>query len=68
MRHGHHRNRLPASENRKRNSGEPQRNWADPDSLPDDVLDYIGRALSSMRSGRVFDEFGWEPTAEASSR
>lgn len=42
--------------------------WADPARLPDDALDYVGRALDSVAAGRVFDEFGWEPVAEANGR
>ncbi|OZM70697.1 hypothetical protein CFN78_23785 [Amycolatopsis antarctica] len=34
--------------------------WADPGSLPADVLDFVPRALDNVRNGRHFDEFGWE--------
>jgi hypothetical protein len=54
------RNRLPTSENRRRNSGEPQRSWADPDDLPLGTLDYIGAAIANLSQGRHFSEHGWE--------
>ena len=34
--------------------------WADPGSLPVDVLDFVPRALDNVRNGRHFDEFGWK--------
>jgi 8-oxo-dGTP pyrophosphatase MutT (NUDIX family) len=34
--------------------------WAAPDSLPDDVLDFVPRALANRQQRRSFDEFGWD--------
>jgi 8-oxo-dGTP pyrophosphatase MutT (NUDIX family) len=33
--------------------------WADPDSLPDDALDYVGQALANASGGIHFHEHGW---------
>jgi hypothetical protein len=59
LRHKHHRNRLPTSENRRRNSGEPQRNWVSPDDLPSATLDYISAAIDNLGRGLHFCEYGW---------
>jgi hypothetical protein len=57
--HSHHGIRAATSENPKRNSGEPQRNWADPDNLPPGTLDYISAAIANLSQGRHFCEHGW---------
>lgn len=50
-----------------RNSGEPQRKWADPNDLPPGTLDYIGAAIANLTQGRHFCERGWEPAIGSSS-
>ena len=35
--------------------------WADPGSLPNGTLDYIGPAITNFSRGRHFCELGWEP-------
>jgi 8-oxo-dGTP diphosphatase len=37
--------------------------WADPASLPDDTLDYVGQALANAGNGVHFHEHGWIPAA-----
>jgi hypothetical protein len=61
LHHSHHRNRDAISENRKHNSGEPQRIWADPDTLPPGTLDYISAAIDNLRQELHFCEYGWNP-------
>ncbi|MCP2256547.1 ADP-ribose pyrophosphatase YjhB, NUDIX family [Streptoalloteichus tenebrarius] len=34
--------------------------WVDPDDLPEDALDFVGRAITNARTGRHFDEYGWD--------
>ena len=52
-------NRLPASENRRRNSGEPQRKWADPGDLPPDTVDYTAAIIKAAERGDNFVLNGW---------
>jgi hypothetical protein len=61
LRHSHHRNSAAVSENRRRNSGEPQRMWAAPGDLPPGTLDYITAAIGNLTQKRHFSEYGWEP-------
>jgi len=61
LHHSHHRNRVAISENRRRNSSEPQRNWVSPDDVPPDTLDYISAAIDNPGQGRHFCEHGWNP-------
>ena len=60
LRHSHNRNRAAVTENRKGNSGEPQRKWADQGDLPPGTLEYVSAAISNLRQGRHFSEHGWE--------
>ena len=59
LHHSHHRNSAAVSENRRRNSGEPQRIWAVPANLPDDTLEYVTAAIANARADRWFSEHGW---------
>ena len=61
LRHSHHRNRLPTSENRRRNSGEPQRIWAPFDQLPDSTWPYTAAGLAQYRAGSPFSLHGFSP-------
>ncbi len=33
--------------------------WADPETLPPNVIPYIRRAIENYRAGRWFDSYGW---------
>lgn len=33
--------------------------WADPETLPPNVIPYVRRAIDNYRAGRWFDSFGW---------
>jgi heme a synthase len=46
--HSHHGNRAAVTENRKCNSGEPQRIWADPARLPPNTVPYTAAALAAI--------------------
>lgn len=35
--------------------------WADPESLPDDTLEFIGQAWNDAQNGRLLREFGFTP-------
>ena len=35
--------------------------WADLNDLPDDVIDYVARALDALRRGEPLVLFGWPP-------
>jgi hypothetical protein len=59
LRHSHHRNKVPTSENRRRNSGEPQRIWADPARLPPDTVDYTAAVITAVEHGLTFTLNGW---------
>ena len=61
LHHSHHRNRAATSENRRGNSGEPQRMWAGPADLPAGTLEYISAAMANLGQSRHFSEHGWEP-------
>lgn len=60
LRHSYYGNRVPTSENRRRNSSEPQRIWASPDHLPPGTLDYITVAID-LGQRLHFCEYGWNP-------
>jgi hypothetical protein len=53
LRHSHHRNRAAVSENRKGNSGEPQRMWADPACPPPSTVPYTAAALAAITERTV---------------
>ncbi|SHF17587.1 NUDIX domain-containing protein [Streptoalloteichus hindustanus] len=36
--------------------------WADPADLPEDALAFVGQAIANARTGRHFDEYGWDAT------
>jgi hypothetical protein len=59
LRHSHHRNRVATSENRRRNSGEPKRNWASPAHLPPDTVGYTGAVIGAVEHGLTFTLNGW---------
>jgi hypothetical protein len=59
LHHSHDRNRGAVSENRKGNSGEPQRIWAEPANLPGDTLEYVTSAIVNALAGHWFSEHGW---------
>lgn len=59
LHHSHHRNRAAVSENRKSNSGEPQRMWADPARLPPDVVGYAAAVITTVKHGLTFTLNGW---------
>ena len=42
-----------------RNSGEPQRNWADPSDLPPDTVDYTAAIIQAAERGGNFALNGW---------
>jgi hypothetical protein len=57
--HSHYRNRATAAENRSGNSGEPQRNWADPADPPASTVPYTAAALAAITRGASFSLDGW---------
>jgi hypothetical protein len=57
--HSHYRNRATAAENRSGNSGEPQRNWADPACLPSDTVGYTAAIINAVERGTIFALNGW---------
>jgi hypothetical protein len=59
LHHSHHRNRVPNSENYRRNSGEPQRNSADPASLPPDTVDCTAAIINAVERGTTLALNGW---------
>lgn len=59
LRHGHHRNRVPTSENRRRNSCEPKRIWADHARLPPDTVGYAAAVIIAAEHGLTFTLNGW---------
>jgi hypothetical protein len=59
LHHSHHRNGAAISENRKRNSCEPQRKWADPAALPPDTAEYTAAAITAAERGLTFTLNGW---------
>jgi hypothetical protein len=42
-----------------RNSGEPQRKWADPADLPADTVDYTAAVIAAVERGDTFALNGW---------
>jgi hypothetical protein len=42
-----------------RNSGEPQRNWAEPGHLPPDTVDYTAAIIKAVERGDNFALSGW---------
>jgi hypothetical protein len=42
-----------------RNSGEPQRTWADPASLPPDTVGYTAAIITAVEAGLTFTLNGW---------
>jgi hypothetical protein len=42
-----------------RNSGEPQRKWADPSALPSDTVDYTAAVITAVERGIKFTLNGW---------
>jgi hypothetical protein len=42
-----------------RNSGEPQRKWADPARLPPDVVGYAATVITAVERGLTFTLNGW---------
>ena len=59
LHHSHHRNRAATSENRRGNSGEPQRTWADPASPPANTVPYTAAALAAITRNETFSLDGW---------
>ncbi|MGH3815199.1 MAG: hypothetical protein ACRDUV_22595 [Pseudonocardiaceae bacterium] len=39
--------------------------WANPADLPDDALDFVGQAITNVRQGRHFHEYGWATATAA---
>ena len=42
-----------------RNSGEPQRIWADPAALPPDTVGYTAAVIAAVEQGLAFTLNGW---------
>jgi hypothetical protein len=42
-----------------RNSGEPQRIWADPANLPPDTVGYAAAVITAAEHGLTFTLNGW---------
>jgi hypothetical protein len=42
-----------------RNSGEPQRTWADPGNLPPDTVEYTVPIIRAVEHGTAFALNGW---------
>jgi hypothetical protein len=59
LHHSHHRNRAATSENRRGNSCEPQRIWADPAALPADTAEYTAAVITAAERGLTFTLNGW---------
>jgi hypothetical protein len=59
LHHSHHRNSADISENRRRNSCEPQRIWADPACLPPDIVGYAAAVITAVERGLTFTLNGW---------
>lgn len=57
--HSRHRNRAATSENRRGNSGEPQRIWVDPARLPPDIVGYTAAIINAVERGTTFALNGW---------
>ena len=41
--------------------------WANLGSLPEDTIPYVRAGIENFRSGRWFQEFGWEPVSPSAS-
>lgn len=57
--HSHYRNTATAAENRRGNSGEPKRNWAEPAALPPDTAEYTAAVMTAAERGLTFTLNGW---------
>jgi hypothetical protein len=57
--HSHYRNTATAAENRRGNSGEPKRIWADPACLPPDTVGYTAAVITAVEQGLTFTLNGW---------
>jgi hypothetical protein len=64
LHHSHHRNRAATSENRRGNSGEPQRIWAPIDQLPASTWPYTAAGIAQYRAGSPFSLHGFGFTPE----
>jgi hypothetical protein len=53
------RNTFAASEDRRRNTGEPQRTWHHLDSLPADIVTYTRAGLAAHTHQNAFSLDGW---------
>jgi hypothetical protein len=59
LHHSYHRNKAAITENRRDNSSEPQRSWADPAALPPGTAEYTAAVITASERGLTFTLNGW---------